>query len=340
MLEGGGQVLRLSVSSSVVQGKPVSIHSIRGGRPKPGLQAQHLTGMSLVARMCGGELVGCCKGSTEASLAPSAIRSGAYSCDTKTAGAVTLLLQVSLPCALFAPAPTRLHLLGGTDVPHAPPIAYLEGVMVPLAALFGAHFTVQVERRGFFPRGGGCCYADILPLAKPLTPVTLTERGELTAVEGCIYGSAAVCGEVQALVAAALKHLSVPVTVRLDPQPGAGDAFGLTLIGITSTGMRLAGCALSDKSSRLSAGAAAKGAVGALLAALDSGACVDDHAQDQLIILMALAAGRSSMLCAPLTSHTTTAIEVLKITTQAKFEVTPKDNNLFLVECEGIGLGP
>ena len=40
----GGQVLRLSVSSSVVQGKPVSIHSIRGGRPKPGLQAQHLTG--------------------------------------------------------------------------------------------------------------------------------------------------------------------------------------------------------------------------------------------------------------------------------------------------------
>lgn len=41
--EGGGQILRTSLSLSCVTKKPIEIFNIRKGRKKPGLQPQHLT---------------------------------------------------------------------------------------------------------------------------------------------------------------------------------------------------------------------------------------------------------------------------------------------------------
>lgn len=44
VLEGGGQILRNSVSLSALLSKAVSIHKIRHGRKPPGLKNQHRTG--------------------------------------------------------------------------------------------------------------------------------------------------------------------------------------------------------------------------------------------------------------------------------------------------------
>ena len=41
--EGGGQILRSSLSLSMVTGKPFTIENIRAGRAKPGMLRQHLT---------------------------------------------------------------------------------------------------------------------------------------------------------------------------------------------------------------------------------------------------------------------------------------------------------
>ena len=43
MGEGGGQVLRTSLSLSIITGRPLHIRNIRAGRGKPGLLRQHLT---------------------------------------------------------------------------------------------------------------------------------------------------------------------------------------------------------------------------------------------------------------------------------------------------------
>ena len=40
--EGGGQILRTSLSLSMITGQPVRIENIRAKRPKPGLMRQHL----------------------------------------------------------------------------------------------------------------------------------------------------------------------------------------------------------------------------------------------------------------------------------------------------------
>ena len=63
VMEGGGQILRMSVCATVscslftnilkvglsaLLKRPIRIHGIRAGRSSPGLKAQHLTGINLV----------------------------------------------------------------------------------------------------------------------------------------------------------------------------------------------------------------------------------------------------------------------------------------------------
>ena len=55
--EGGGQILRTSLSFSALLGAPVRIERIRAGRPKPGLRPQHLTAVRALARITGAEVV-------------------------------------------------------------------------------------------------------------------------------------------------------------------------------------------------------------------------------------------------------------------------------------------
>jgi RNA 3'-terminal phosphate cyclase len=56
--EGGGQVLRMALALSAILQEPVRIENIRAGRPNPGLQAQHLTGVMAIAKICQAELSG------------------------------------------------------------------------------------------------------------------------------------------------------------------------------------------------------------------------------------------------------------------------------------------
>ena len=54
VMEGGGQILRMSVGLSALLSTPIRISNIRSGRASPGLKAQHLTGLTLVRDLAGG----------------------------------------------------------------------------------------------------------------------------------------------------------------------------------------------------------------------------------------------------------------------------------------------
>jgi RNA 3'-terminal phosphate cyclase (ATP) len=75
-------------------------------------------------------------------------------------------------------------------------------------------------------------------------------------------------------------------------------------------------------------------AVGSLLSVLDSGAATDGHLSDQLLVFMALAAGRSSILVPELTRHAQTNMDVIKRFGVAEFDIEPK-NGCILIACEG-----
>ncbi len=79
---------------AAITGTRMRIDNIRAGRSKPGLRPQHMTGLRLIGKMCGGELRGCDVGATTVSLAPGNLRAGRYVADTKTAGSCMLMVQV------------------------------------------------------------------------------------------------------------------------------------------------------------------------------------------------------------------------------------------------------
>ncbi len=157
--EGGGQILRTSLSFSALLGAPVKIERIRAGRPKPGLRPQHLTAVRALARITGAEVAGAELHSQELTFKPRAPKPGHYLFDVAeksgSAGSVTLIAQTLLPPLLQGGRPSTLILKGGTHVPWSPTAHYLIHVFIPALARLGAPVTMTLERWGWYPRGGG-----------------------------------------------------------------------------------------------------------------------------------------------------------------------------------------
>lgn len=143
----------------------------------------------MIRDLCDGQLEGAEIGSTEVTFTPEKIKGGIHTADTKTAGSVCLLMQVSMPCVLFAASPSELRLKGGTNTEMAPQIDYTVMVFKPIVEKFGFKFNCDIKMRGYYPKGGGEVIVQMSPV-RQLNPINLTDRGSVTK----IYGRAFVAG--------------------------------------------------------------------------------------------------------------------------------------------------
>ncbi|XP_066584921.1 RNA 3'-terminal phosphate cyclase-like [Prorops nasuta] len=355
--EGGGQVLRIALSLSVIYGIPVKITNIRAKRPKPGLAAQHLKGVELLRDMCNAKVSYSLLGSTYLSFIPGSLNSKEkiFSADTQTAGCISLLAQVAIPCALFMPSnePVTLILKGGTNVSMGPHIEYLTEVFKPYLNKFGADFDFTVVKRGYYPQGGGEVHLHIKPI-KSLKAITLTDPGIPNAVTGWAFTAGSVninegykmkedCKNTL-LSALAQEQTNVPINIEVykeERSMAVGNESGINIVCETTTGCVFGGSGLRMEKKSPPGILAAK----QILEPLSKGACVDEHMQDQLIILMALADGVSKIRInnKELTQHTDTAIKIAEIMLAdqgLKFNLaeTRDSNNLVInydLECKG-----
>jgi len=177
--EGGGQILRTSLSLSLATGKPFCIEKIRAGRERPGLLRQHLTAVLAAAEIGAAEVNGATLGSTELTFSPGNVRPGEYKFTVGTAGSGTLVFQTILPALMLASGTSRLVIEGGTHNTAAPPFDFLAGTFLPLVERMGPKVQLQFERYGFYPAGGGRFCAEIHPV-KSLNGIQIGERGEIT----------------------------------------------------------------------------------------------------------------------------------------------------------------
>ncbi|XKL64282.1 hypothetical protein PGB90_004368 [Kerria lacca] len=312
ILEGGGQILRLAMSFSSLLKKNIKINRIRAGRSKGGLGPQHLKGYYILS--------------------------------------IGLIIQIALPIALFGSSVSTLRLKGGTNADMAPPIDHTVNVFLPILKKFGGNCGCSVLRRGYFPKGGGEVELNISPVAS-LSSVSLTKFGSVVHIWGRSYVAGILPINMAHEMADAANHILKKIItsriqinierVKESPKDAFGNGSGIVcvfniLFAETDTGCILGGSAVGARN--VSTKDVGNKAALELVTAIQGEYCVDQYTQDQIIILMALANGKSVVKCGPITLHTKTAIYIAEKMTQAKFKLHENETEAGLLECDGIGL--
>ena len=298
--EGGGQILRSALTLAALTGDTVCLENIRANRSKPGLRPQHLTAVRAAAAICNARLTGAELNSQTLTFAPQTpAQAGAYVFDVNdvissgSAGAMTLVLQtVLLPLALAA-GDSRVILRGGTAVPMSPPAPYIEHVYLPTLFEMGVHARLTHRLWGFYPQGGGELEVEIAGRAV-LRPLDLTERGAPERVDGiaCVAKLPShIPQRMSDRARAILSQAGLP-RVSVEPQhvtsPGTGAGLFLTAhYAQARAGFR----ALGRRG--LPSEEVAELACRELLEHHRTGAAVDPHLGDQLVLPFVLAQGTS-----------------------------------------------
>jgi len=287
--EGGGQILRSSLSLAICTQQPFRISNIRANRENPGLRRQHLTAVKAAAEICRAQVEGAELESRELTFRPSRLSAGDYSFDIGSAGSCTLVFQTVLPALLTAGGSSRVRIFGGTHNKGSPPFDFLSRSFLPLLGRMGAGVQLELARHGFYPRGGGEIRAQITPAAK-LGSLVLTERGPLVRKYAESYVAAIPVHVAQRELQVIGRSLGIaPTDLLLRALPndmGPGNAVTITLehqhVTEVFTGF-------GEK--RIRAETVAESAAEEALAYLTTSAPVDEHLADQLLLPMALGSG-------------------------------------------------
>ena len=153
--EGGGQILRTSISLSMATNTAVQIYNIRSKRPNPGIQPQHYMALKAAAAISGAEITGLKLSSESIFFEPQKVSNKISSIDIGTAGSIPLVLQALIPSLVTSSLRYPIELIGGTDVKWSPTIDYIRYIFSPFLKIIGIKLYMEIRRRGYYPRGGG-----------------------------------------------------------------------------------------------------------------------------------------------------------------------------------------
>jgi RNA 3'-terminal phosphate cyclase (ATP) len=306
--EGGGQVLRTSLALSLVTRTPFRMENVRARRSRPGLMRQHLTAVKAAAEIGRAHVSGDEVGSKMLEFRPREVEPGDYRFSVGTAGSATLVFQTVLPALLGADAASSVIFEGGTHNPMAPPFEFLQRVYAPLLLRMSAQVSLELERPGFYPAGGGRFFARVDPAR--LTPLTLLERGEIRSRKATAYFSSlpftVARRELDTVKRSLLWSEDECAVHEITNAAGPGNVVELE---VESENVTELVSGFGEKGVR--AETVAEGACAEMRLYLDSEAPVGTHLADQLLLLLALAGGGSFRTVEP-SLHTMTQIEVIK----------------------------
>lgn len=318
--EGGGQILRSALSLAATLGIPFLIRGIRKNRDRPGLMPQHLAAVRAMKEICRAKVTGDEIASSVLSFYPGWVKPGSYRFDIGTAGSTSLLLQTLILPLIFAGGPSSLSLGGGTHVPFSPSFEYIRYIFIPLLSKLGIAVDADIERYGFYPRGGGKVRVRIAPGGEP-RGIRLEDRGAVTSVSGISAVGNLPLGIAERQMRAAEKlvlnrGITVQITSAAVPAVGRGSFVFL--------------CAESASNA---AGFTALGAPGKpaekvgeeagreLLDYHRSSQCLDPHLADQVLIYLSLATTPSHLTTTCLSRHLFTNLELIKMFVPVDVEV-------------------
>ena len=335
--EGGGQILRTSLSLATITSQPVRIDRIRANRKNPGLAPQHLTSVRAAASLCQAQVSGDTLGSMTLEFIPTrSPHAGDYTFDVTearkggSAGSVTLILQtILLPLAL-ANGSSKVILKGGTHVAWSPPVTYVQEVYLPILRQLGLHAELKLKAWGWYPQGGGEIELRVTGSKKPLNGLQLPERGAIKQIRGLAVVTQLPAHIPQCMANRAenlLHQAHLPAQIK--PVRERGIAAGAGIFLTAEYEHSLAGFSALGRRG-IPAEKVAENAVEKLLNFHAQAVPVDTFLADQLLLPLALCSEMSQYRVAEISKHLTTNASVIEQFELASIAIE-KDNQLIRV---------
>lgn len=342
--EGGGQILRTAISLSAIIGIPIEVTGIRAKRENPGLRPSHLAAVKAVTDLFGAKVENLRVGAEWVRFSPSAYRpvGGLHKVDIGTAGSISLTLMAVIPAVSLSGNKLEIEITGGTDVRASPTIDYLRYVVSEAYKMVGIKFSVDVLKRGYYPRGGGIVRATIEPCKKPAPVEFLNGRAvapRITSICSQLPKHVAerqISSALLSLEKSGLKCTNYSVSLESALSPGTSilvysvSDFGGPFVGGDSIGE------LGKRAEQVGHEAAARYLESAL-----AGAAVDPFLADMLVLPLCLAKGKSKYRTSRATEHLRTNLQVVsQMVSGCKYDIAAQSaakNKECVVTIEGSG---
>ncbi len=188
--EGGGQIIRSAITLSCITKQPIHLENIRKNRKVIGLRPQHLTAIKIIQKITNSEVIGAEIGSTELKFIPGNVKSLELIEDVGTAGSISLILQVLIPVVAISQKKLDLKIKGGTDVLWSPSIDYTQYVLREAYSRMGIKFSLELCKRGYYPKGGGEINLHVNP--SNLKSISFTKRKTNSVKLICTYSKISI----------------------------------------------------------------------------------------------------------------------------------------------------
>lgn len=334
--EGGGQILRSAISLSAILKKPVEITNIRAKRPNPGLRPSHMTAVKVVADLFSARVENLQVGSTWVRFHPSKFVGGSPKIDIGTAGSIPLTLMTVVPAVALSGNALEIEITGGTDVRTSPTIDYLRYVVAEAYRSAGIKFSTDVQRRGYYPKGGGIVKTTIEP-CRSVSPAEFLNGRHISPK------ITSVCSQLPKHVAErqissallALEKGGVPcrnytASFETAASPGtsilvySASDFGGPYIGGDSVGE------INKRAEQVGQEAAQR-----FLESAQAAAAVDPFLSDMMVLPACLGKGTSQYRVARVTEHLRTNLRIAAQMTGCKHDIKQLSDNDYLITIEG-----
>jgi RNA 3'-terminal phosphate cyclase (ATP) len=289
--------------------------NIRMGRRNPGLLPQHLSAVRAAQAISDAAVSADQLGSTELDFSPRhAPESGSYEIDVAevaergSAGSISLVLQTILVPLALADRPSTLILRGGTHVEWSPPFDDLVNAYFPALRRIGIRVDDELKRWGWYPVGQGevVCRISERPHGRDAgwpSPIEVLDRGALRRVSGRAVAAnlpAHIPQRMADRARACLADLGMPADVQPQRVTAACPGAGIFLVAdYENMAATFSAYGRIGKPSEK----VADEAVATLAEHHASGAAVELHLADQLLLPLALASGPSVFTVARPTGH-------------------------------------
>jgi|Deesub1362B_J571_1020462.scaffolds.fasta_scaffold00004_269 RNA 3'-terminal phosphate cyclase (ATP) len=331
--EGGGQILRYAAALSAALQKPVKVINIRAKRPNPGLRPQHLGGIKILQKICGGSVEGLKVGSREVIMDFGEAKSGHYEYNVGTAGSITLIIQSLMPMLSLSNKDISISIIGGTDVKWSPTSDYMKNVFLNNLRTIGISAEMDIIRRGYYPKGGGKVILKVYSESK-LKPIT-------------IYREEIIFTEVISIASNLPKHVAMrqvkPFRHFLEKHVPGEKSFKISTLGRDEAiGPGTSIVIYSKMSNGIYAGGDGVGERGKpaesvgwdayqrFLDWFNSSASLDINMGDMIIPFLFLSDGNSRFSVPRLSKHIESALYVATNLTEREYKIDEKDGVIWI----------